>query len=181
MTLFVAENIEESNQRRLFSLLGVDYFATARTWMNLPLMATIGIVVTLLFVPTDQLLSQLLVGIAFGFLIIVASFCHGIGHVISSRLVNAPVTSIILTATVNITHYDDTEEQPSRIHVGRALGGPVFNLLLGVIAMGLYSFLVNSRFLLFFGIVNLVFGVFTLLPIPSLDGSVILAELRDWR
>jgi Zn-dependent protease len=181
MTLFVFEDIEEFHQRRLFTILGVDYFATSRSWMNLPFMAIIGIAVALIFAPTNQLLLQILVGLGYGFLIIICSFCHSLGHIISSRIVKAPVTSLLSTATVTVTHYEDDQEQPGRVHVGRSLGGPVFNLLLGSIAIVIYMVAVPNHFLLFFGIVNLVFGVLTLLPIPSLDGAVILRELRDWK
>lgn len=181
MTLFVIENIDESHLRRLFAFLGVNYFITTYSWMNLPLMAMIGILIALLFAPNNQLLSQILFGIVYGILIILCSFFHGIGHIISSRLVNAPVTSIIMTATVKITQYNDTEEQSSPIHIGRALGGPVFNIILGLVAIALYIFTVKNQFLLFFGIGNLVLGTITILPIPSLDGVVILRELRDWK
>jgi len=176
MTVFVFENTEESQQRKLFTFWGVDYFATSYTWVNLPLMAIFGIVIALIFAPVDQLLPQILVGIGYGLLIIISSFCHSIGHIISSRLVNAPVKSILVTATVNVTHYEDDEEPPSRIHVGRSLGGPVFNLLVGLIAIA-----VPNHFFLLFGTVNLVFAAFTLLPITSLDGAVIWRELRDWK
>jgi Zn-dependent protease len=181
MTLFVVERIDESRQRKLFTFLDVDYQATAYTWLNLPLMAVIGVVIALIFAPANGLFSQILVGLGYGLLIIISSFCHGLGHIISSRWVNGPVTSMVVTATVNVTHYEDDEEQPSRVHVGRSLGGPLFNLLLGLTAIAIYMVAGQNHFLLFFGIVNLGFGGFTLLPIPSLDGAVILRELRDWK
>lgn len=181
MTIFVFENIEESHQRKLFTVLGVDYVLASRAWLNLPLMAIVGIVIALIFAPVEQLSSQILVGIGYGILIIISSFCHGLGHIISSHLVNAPMNSLISTATVNVTHYDDDEVHPSRIHVGRSLGGPILNLLIGCLAIAVYTFALPNHFLLFFGIVNLLFFVFTLLPIPSLDGAVILRELRNWK
>jgi Zn-dependent protease len=96
-------------------------------------------------------------------------------------MVNAPMKALIMTATVGVTHFEDEGEQVSRVHVGRSLGGPLLNLAVGVVAVALYLFALDSYFLLFLGIVNLGFGVFTILPIPSLDGSVILRELRDWK
>lgn len=180
MTLFVAESIDEARLRKLFTLLAVDYFATARAWMNPPLMAAVGIVLALLIAPPTQLPGQILVGIGYGLLIMLASFCHGLGHIFSSRMVHAPVASIYLTATVGVIHFDDHGEQPSRVHVGRALGGPLFNLMLGLIALAIYMLAVHNQFLLFFGAVNLLFGIMTLLPIPSLDGAAIWRELRNW-
>jgi len=181
MTVFVFENTEESQQRKLFTFWGVDYFATSYTWVNLPLMAIFGIVIALIFAPVDQLLPQILVGIGYGLLIIISSFCHSIGHIISSRFVSAPVKFILVTATVNITHYEDDKEQPSRVHVGRSLGGPILNLLLGLIVIAIYMFAMPSHFLLFFGSANLIFATFSSLPIPTVDGAVILHELRDWK
>ncbi|MCH7801673.1 MAG: hypothetical protein IIC24_09065 [Chloroflexi bacterium] len=181
MALFAFESIEGPRKRKLFTLLGVDYLLTHRFWVNIPLMALAGIATALIFSPTDRLMLQVPVGIGFGLLIIVSSFCHGLGHIISSRMVNAPMKSLIMTATVNVTHFEDNGEQSSRVHVSRSLGGPVLNLILGVLAIAIYLVALESYFLLFFGIVNLGFGGFTFLPIPSLDGSVILRELRNWR
>lgn len=122
-----------------------------------------------------------MVGIVYGLLIILAGFCHGLGHIISSRMVGAPVSAVIETATVSVTYYDgDDELLPSRVHVGRALGGPVLNIAVGLLALGINAG-VGSYFLGFFGVVSILFGLFTLLPIPSLDGAVILRELRNWR
>jgi membrane-associated protease RseP (regulator of RpoE activity) len=39
----------------------------------------------------------------------------------------------------------------------------------------------TNNFVIFFGIVNLLIGVMTLLPIPTLDGGVIWHELRHWQ
>jgi len=173
MTLFVAENIEQSAPRKLFTILGAEYRVTSRSWLNLPLMAVIGIVLALLFAPHGSEIRQVLVGLGYGLLIILSSFLHGVGHVISSRLVGGPVTWLVATATVNVTQYHDVEGQPRRVDVGRSLGGPVFNLLLGVIAGGIYAFAGRNHFLGLFAAVNLAFGVFTLMPIPTLDGPVI--------
>ena len=181
MTLFAFESFEESRQRKLFTLLEVDFLSTHRFWLNIPMMAIAGIAVAVIFSPTDQLGSQTLVGLGFGLLIMLSSFFHGLGHVISSRMVNAPMKALIMTATVGVTRFDDDGEQASRVHVGRSLGGPMLNLAVGIAAIMVYLFALDSYFLLFFGIVNLGFGGFTFLPIPSLDGSVILRELRGWK
>ena len=72
-----------------------------------------------------------------------------------------------------MTQYHDAVGQPRRVDVGRSLGGPVFNLLLGVIAGAVYAFAGGNHFFGLLAVVNLAFGAFTLMPIPSLDGSVI--------
>ena len=180
MTMFVVENLERSRQHEMFTLLGVDYYATPKAWLSMPISILAGIIIALIFSPNDQLMSNVTIGVGYGFLIMVSSFCHGVGHIISSRLVNAPVTSIIETATVYVTQYEDSSAQPSRVHIGRALGGPLLNLLLGITAIAINLYALPNHFVLFFGSANLAIGVFTLLPIPTLDGAVIWHELRHW-
>lgn len=177
MTLFILENTEVAHHRKLFTLLGTECRATPLAWVNLPLMAGFGIVLAVLFAPVDSFGSQVGVGIVYGVLLITSTYVHALGHIISSRLVNAPMTALIATATVNTTYYEDTETYPSRVHVGRALGGPVFSLLLGVVALALAG---DSHVLRFLGIVNLLLVAITLSPLATLDGAVVLRELRDW-
>ena len=181
MSLLVFENTKKSHRKKTFTLFKVDYYITKRTWLNLPLMLSIGIVFALLFSPENQLILKLLSGAAYGLLIILSFFSHGLGHIISSKIVDAPVSSIIMTATVNIIQFDDTDEKPSRIHIGRSLGGPIINLLLGFLAIAITQLAPQNIFLIFFGWLNIALGVITLLPIPSLDGPVIIRELRDWK
>jgi Zn-dependent protease len=140
-------------------------------------MLGMGIILAFIFSADNQFPMKVLVGIGYGFLIIFSIFCHGIGGVISSRMVNAPVSSIIVTATVSVMQFDDEGEVSSRVHIGRSLGSPIFNLLAGLIAIVIYLFVAHNQFIIFFGWVNIIFGVFTLLPIPSLDGAVIFREL----
>jgi Zn-dependent protease len=180
MTVFVVENLDRSHLQKMFTLMGVEYYSTPRAWASLPLTILIGILIAILFAPSDELGSQVMIGLGYGLIIMVSSFCHGVGHILSSRLVNAPVTYIVETATVYVTVYRDDHVQPSRVHIGRALGGPAINLLLGGAAIGLYLIALQNHFVLFFGIVNLVLGVITLLPIPTLDGAVIWREVRHW-
>lgn len=173
MTLFVAERIAEPRPRKVFSILGTEYRVTSWSWLNLPLVSAIGIVVAFLFGPEDSAAGHTLVGLGYGLLIVISSFLHGVGHVVSSRFVDAPVTWLVATATVNITQYHDVEDPSRRVDVGRSIGGPVLNFLLGFVAGVVYIYVSQSHFLAFFAVVNLAFGAFTLLPIPSLDGAVI--------
>ena len=180
MTLFAVEGLDESRRRRLVTIRGVDYSATSRSWLNPPLLGVVGVVVALIIGPADPLPRQLAVGVGYGSLIFASSFCHGLGHILSSRIVNSPMKSLLFTATVHITHYED-DEGPGREHVGRALGGPLLNLLLGLTVIAIFTLALDNHFVLFFATVNLLFGAMTLLPIPSLDGAVFLRELKKLR
>jgi hypothetical protein len=177
LTLFVLESIDELAEPRLFSAFGVEFVRTRLAWLNIPLMAAVGVAVALLVAPVDGSAGTVAAGLAYGALIIVASLAHSLGHVFSSRLASAPVEYVRLSATVATMRYKDSSLLSGRVHVLRALGGPVANLALGVSALLLSVALLDSHLLRFFGAVNLLFGAMALSPIPSLDGAVIFRQL----
>lgn len=179
MTLFVVENLDANHQRKLFRFMGTDYVTTSSGGLNLPLMIGLGIVLAFVFAPDDASQSTVVIGIIYGLLTILTSQLHSLGHVISSKLVNAPVSAIIMTMTVNVAQYDDSRPHPSRVHVGRAMGGPLLNLAVGLIALAVYSSS-ESHYALYFGVINIAFFLITMSPIPSVDGAAILRELRHW-
>lgn len=45
MTLLIVENLDDSNHRKLFSIMGTDYVMTSLGWLNIPLMIIAGIAV----------------------------------------------------------------------------------------------------------------------------------------
>ena len=181
MTIFVLEDIEAPRLKKVFRLMGTDLALSPQAWLNPILMGILGIVIALIAAPVDGIALKIVVGIVYGLLIMISSFLHGLGHVISSQLINSPVQTLIATATVFTTSYDKNEGLPSLTHIGRALGGPVLNLLIGIILIGIYALVISSHFLLFFSSTNLLLGLFTLAPIPTLDGSVIVREMLDWK
>ena len=177
MTLLIVESIEESNLQKKFTLFGVDYYATRYAWLSAPIMLILGIFLALSIAPADETGAKILIGLGYGLLIIISGFLHGFGHIISSRMVGAPMSREIMTATVSITSYDDDgKELPSRVHFGRAIGGPLMNLILASMIL-----LFENHFLEFFGYVHLVLFIATIAPIPSVDGAVIFRELLNWK
>jgi Zn-dependent protease len=176
MSLFSFE-AREDQPRRLSSLFGVDYRVTRRAWLNLPLALAIGVVGSLALASDESLLIWVALAVAFSAAVVAASFVHGVGHIVSSRLVGAPVASVIITATVSLISFNDSADPGPRVHIGRSLGGPIANLALGTLAVGVAGS--GGIVVGFFGVVNLAFGAFTLLPVPSLDGAVIARELRE--
>jgi Zn-dependent protease len=183
MTLFVLENTDPPRLNKLFTLLDVDVLAAPRARLGVVLMLIIGVAISLITAPVDDLVAQILVGLVFGLMIYASTFVHDVGHIISSRMVHAPMRYLILTTTIPITRYDDADEAtiPSRVHVGRSLGGPAANLVLSVAGFVLYALVAHSPFFLFLGFQNAVFFVVVLSPIPTLDGAVILREMRHWK
>jgi len=182
MTLLVVDDRDKTKRRHMFHLLGVEYVATPFFWLNLPMMLIASIVVSSIFVPTGDLAGQMMIiGIGYGILMIATLFLHGIGHIISSRMVDAPVQKMIMTMTVTHLDFGEEGEQPSRVHVGRSLGGPVTNVVLGLLSLAIYGLVMNSHFVLFFGAFNILIAIVTILPLPTLDGPVIFRELRNWK
>jgi Zn-dependent protease len=180
MSLFVFENFTKAERTKFFSLLGVVFFRTKRTWLNLPIMLSTGILLAFIFSPGNTPQQKIIDGIFYGLLIMLTLFLHTLGHVISSRMVGAPTDYVLMTATVTIIQFDDTEELPSRIHVGRSLGGPIANIILGIIFFAL-SQKTGNHFVNLFAWANIALGAVTILPIPTLDGPVIFRELINWR
>ncbi len=180
MTLFVLENTEKPRLTKLFTLLDVDVMATSTAWLGVVWTLVIGVVVSLISAPVDGLLGQILVGLVFGLIFYASTFAHGLGHILSSRMVHAPMQQLIFTATIPITRYDDAPDAnlPRRVHIGRSLGGPEANLVLVVAGIVLYVLLAHSPFFVFLAVNNAVFLLVTLSPIPTLDGAVIWRELR---
>lgn len=181
MTLLVLDDRDKTKRRHLFNLLGVAYVATPFFWLNIPSMLIVGIILAFILTPMDDLTGQMMVGVGFGVLIMITSHMHTIGHIISSQMVDAPVKRIVMTMTVNHLDFDEEGDLPSRVHVGRSLGGPVMNLVLGLLCFALYGLGMNSHFVLFFGAMNLVFFIATMSPLPTVDGPVIFRELRNWK
>lgn len=106
---------------------------------------------------------------------------HGLGHILGGKLVGAPMDELLLTATRGVNlYYGDQSNLRGYIHLGRALGGPIFNLLIAAV---LYLFLpyiergVWSDLWISLASTNLFFGVGSFLPLPSIDGWVIWREV----
>lgn len=177
MSILVIDKTEESELRDLFTLFGTPYKATKLFWLNPPLMIITGIVVAFAVAPVADTTGKIIAGIIYGLIILATSFLHELGHIISSRQVGAPVTYIIMSMTVANTYYNDSEDLPSRVHIGRAIGGPLTNLIAGIIGIVSYG-VMQSHFVAFFAVLNILFFIVTILPIPTIDGDVIWRELR---
>jgi membrane-associated protease RseP (regulator of RpoE activity) len=82
-----------------------------------------------------------------------------------------------MTSTRDVIVYErpGTIASP-RCRLGRALGGPAANLAAGC-ALLLVGRLGHVRWAGMAGVINVVVGVWTLMPVPSLDGWVIWGSL----
>lgn len=173
--ILVMENVETTRRIKLYRFLGVDWYYTPVAWLGMLVFIGGGIIVALIFSPPGNAIIN---GIFYGALAYFANTLHTIGHILGGRVVGAPMHGNLVTIMRHINLYNDTGNETRRIHLGRALGGPIMNILVGVLALIGWSSS-QDHFMLFFAVIGLsVYGIFPLFPIPSLDGEVIWRELR---
>ena len=118
--------------------------------------------------------------IAVGFLVSIV--VHELGHLVAARSVGIGVRAIRLDA---IGGAAELERPPGtgRSEMLVAAGGPAANLLLGGASFALAGALGGeaATVALWLALVNLVLGVFNLLPGLPFDGGHILVGFRWWR
>ncbi len=178
--IFVFEDIETAPRRRLFTLFGVPWTATPSAWQSLVFLTVVGLIIALIFLPGWSLGSRLLFGVIYGLLIKTIYLVHDLGHVLGGKYVGAPMDEALITGTRHINIYRGPQDYPSRVHLSRALGGPLLNIMVGIVGLTIWG-IVGGHVLLFFGLGNLLFGLGSFVPVPSVDGEVIWRELRRSR
>jgi Zn-dependent protease len=179
--LLVFEDIHTTPRRKLFMLFGVQWMATPYAWLSLPFWCLLGTLTALVGERGTSTEEDLLIGLGYGVLLAVANAIHSLGHVFTSKLVGAPMDAVLITATRNINlHLRDQSGYSKGIHIGRSLGGPLLNIAAGLISFGIAK-LADGGWLEVFALFNVVIGIFTLIPLPSLDGWVIWGELLGFR
>ncbi len=118
--------------------------------------------------------------IAVGFLLSIV--VHELGHLVAARSVGIGVRAIRLDAIGGAAELERPPGTgPSEMLV--AAGGPAANLVLGGASFGLAGVLSGepATVALWLALVNLVLGVFNLLPGLPFDGGHILVGFRWWR
>lgn len=174
--LLVAEDV--TARRRLFRAFGVTWLATRYAWMSPLAWVTLGIAMAFAGRRDADDTPLLLAGVGYGVVLYVANALHSVGHIMSGRLVGTPVEAVIMTSTRDVILYTRPGAvAPPRCRCGRALGGPVANASVGC-ALIVASHWANTPWITMAGVVNVGVAVWTLTPLPTLDGSVIWASCR---
>lgn len=177
--LGVFENIQTTPRRKLFRFLGVDWVATPYAWLSVPNFLAAGIVLSAIARWGDPPGDVLLAGVISGALLFVMNIVHTIGHILGGHAVNAVMDANLVTATRHINLYvDDPPDLPRRVHLARASGGPLFNIVVGLVMLVL-ALAFGGAWMHTFGVYNLVAGIGSLAPVHSVDGEVIWRELRQ--
>jgi Zn-dependent protease len=144
-------------------------------------MAVAGIVVALMSESQSGVGGRVLIGLAYGALIWASIVVHYLGGAAAGGLLHAPMRQVIFTATMAYSSYDESQDYPSRVHVIRGLGEPAANLLLGAGMLGVYLAGARSHVVLYLAILNLIFFVTGMAPIPTMHGGIMLRHLKQWK
>jgi Zn-dependent protease len=175
--LLVFEDTAPASRRELFRFLGVTFMVTRYAAFNPITWISLGVVTALAQSRGAFTATVMVNGLIYGVFLICCAVIHTLGHIAAGHLVGAPMDANLLTATrdvnIYVTHGAGT---PRMARIGRSLGGPLANLLAGLVSAGLWRWS-GEPWLLMFGVFSGAIGVFTLMPIPTLDGSTILKQL----
>lgn len=170
---WVLDDIDHAPRRRLFTLCSVEWQATAHAWLSIPIYAAAG---TLLAFAAGELRADPATWpgvLAYGLLLYLTNVVHTLGHLLTGALAGHPMDGVLLTATFDVDLYQSEQAGLGRrVHVARALGGPLANLLTGLAGLAAGSAL-GWTWLEYFGYASLASALWTLLPIAPMDGWVL--------
>jgi hypothetical protein len=162
------------------SFWGVRLSFTPLTWLS-PFVFFGLRLILMLILPGLSLTERLADALVFALAVEVANICHAFGHILSGKIVGSPMDELLITATRDANLYEgDQRRFPGHVHLGRALGGPVFNLIVaGLLYAGLPLLTpgLSQHLATRIADINLFFGVGSFIPLPSVDGEVIWREL----
>jgi hypothetical protein len=114
--------------RRLFMLAGTPVQADTSAPLNV--IGTLGMCWWLIgeHYPRHGFLVRALLTPVWVLLFAGVFFLHSLGHILSARIVRAPMDALLINAVHWITLYHDNSVPP-QAHIGRASGGPIANLI----------------------------------------------------
>lgn len=171
--LLVAEDTGEESRRALFRLFGVTWAATRYAWLGPLFWCGMGTAIAAAERRPAGNGHLLVVGIGYGCLLFASNILHTFGHIAAGRLAKAPMAVNVLTSTRDVNAYlQPGGSAPARRRTIRSLGGPAANLLTGLAALAAAPVL-GTPWLSMFGYFNVAIGVWTLVPVPSMDGWVV--------
>jgi hypothetical protein len=162
-------------------VLGVRLTRSSGVWLNVPLLVATSLLLALPW-PNRDRRGRLVDMAGFGLALTVTNAVHAVGHIISSRLIGAPMDELYITTPRLFTLYHgDQNSLPGRVHVGRAIGGTLANLALALLLLPLAGRLAPGparRLVWQLLLVNLCFGLASWTPYPGVDGEILWREAR---
>jgi hypothetical protein len=173
----IFEDLRTTPRRRLFTLFGVEWLATPYAWLGPPFFFLLGIAAAIVGRVEGSISSCLLIGVGYGSMLYACNTIHSLGHILGGTLLGARMNALLLTATRDVNVYLGARaEVPLRTRMGRAASGPLLNALTGA-GLIVVGQTLHAGWLTVFGCFNLGVGLWTLCPIPTMDGWVIWGGL----
>jgi Zn-dependent protease len=169
----VFEDLASTSRRRLFTILGVEWVATTYAWVGPLFFSLLGILMSELAHSGLPIGERLVRGFGYGLFLYLSNTVHSLGHIVFGRVVGAPMNANLLTATRDVNVYEgDRRTIPEGLRVARSLGGPASNAILGTLIL-LTGYPVGSDWLRNCGYLSLGVAIWTLMPVPTLDGWIV--------
>ncbi|HSW29115.1 MAG TPA: hypothetical protein VLH75_06400 [Longimicrobiales bacterium] len=162
---------------RLFSFFAVEWWATGWAWAGPLFWVALGWAVA---GGADAgtgsgALQRVAVGTVYGAFLWLANVVHTLGHVAAARVAGTPMDAVVVTSTRDVNVYRGAKrEVGERSRVVRSMGGPLANAAVGAaaVAVGVQMDGV-AGWLRTFGVFNLCIAVWTLMPVPTMDGWIV--------
>jgi Zn-dependent protease len=171
--LFVVDDIRSPGRTFLFTVARVRIEATRHAWMAPITWLVFGLLIAVLDGDNGSAVSIVAKAAVFAAALYSANVLHSVGHILAGRMVGAPMDILLLTSTRDVTLYlTDPSTYPVGVRVGRSLGGPAANMVVALLCFSLTATL-RAPWLESLAAVNLAIGLWTLCPIPTMDGWVI--------
>ena len=139
--------------------------------------------------PSWSLASRIAAGIITSLLFFGSVLVHELMHSIVSQRQGIPVQSITLFIFGGVSHITEEPKQP-KDEFRMAIAGPLSSLVIGGILFGVYfgwrnvdNFTIQfiTAIAYWLGYINLVLGIFNLIPGFPLDGGRVFRSLLWWR
>lgn len=164
----------------LFTLNDVPFKARPTFWLMPPLLWAALAWVAGRRRPERSVGQRLLVGALSLPLAASADLGHPLAHTVTARMAGAPTGAILLEAGMPRTLYTNNAV-PARVHILRSLGGPLANLL-GLLVSLLWRYhaarsSLERELAETTAVAHAVLAFGSLLPLPIVDGGVILKWL----
>ena len=175
--------MQQSDQvTRIGEVFGTPVVVKGRTWLPITELAVWGIMAWVAGRdrPGRSWMARLGVGVLTMPVILGSEWCHNLAHAAAAQLTGKPMDALRISWGMPLVVYHDINDETVRPtqHIVRALGGPVFNMLLLSLAAIFRQFTrVGSvaREVADAAVgMNLFLSTVSLLPIPGIDGGPIL-------
>lgn len=175
------ENLDTVRHIPLGKFWGIPVSVTPIIWASPLVFGTLGILQNFRAPGVGSAFDVLYLALVYLVAVEITTLFHAFGHILGGKLVGSPMDELLFTATrgVNIYHGDQTH-LPGRVHLGRSLGGPLFNLLVAGVLYLILPYVergIPYDLIISLASTNLFFGTFSFLPLPSIDGQVIWRQV----